>query len=51
MLSVVDAKVLFEYEKTQEDELSLKVGQIIHNVVQVGQEGGGRREERCGKEK
>ncbi len=30
-----DAEVLFDYEKTQDDELNLKVGQTIHNVVQV----------------
>ncbi len=30
-----DAEVLFDYDKMQDDELNLKVGQIIHNVEEV----------------
>ena len=30
-----EAVVLFEYESTQDDELSLQVGEVIHNVVEV----------------
>ena len=33
-----EAVVLFEYEKQEEDELTLKVGEVILDVKQVGHE-------------
>ena len=33
--TVIEAVVLFDYEKQQDDELSLKVGDIITDVEQV----------------
>ena len=36
--SFTEAVVLFEYEKQEEDELTLKVGEVILNVKQVGRE-------------
>ena len=35
MHTLTEAVVLFEYEKQQDDELSLKVGDIITDVKQV----------------
>lgn len=32
-----EAEVIFEYERTQDDELTLRVGEIVHNVKQVSQ--------------
>ena len=33
--SLTEAVVMFEYEKQQDDELSMKVGEIITDVKQV----------------
>ena len=33
--SLTEAVVLFEYEKQQEDELTLKIGDVIKDVKQV----------------
>ncbi len=35
LLFQTEAVVVFTYEKTQEDELSLKVGEVIQDVVIV----------------
>ena len=32
---VMEAVVLYDYEKQQDDELDLSVGMIIQNVIQV----------------
>ena len=31
----MEAEVLFEYEKSQDDELDLEVGEVIYNVKEV----------------
>ena len=36
--TITEAVVLFDYEKQQDDELSLKVGDIITDVKQVGEQ-------------
>ncbi len=41
LVGCADAEVLFEYEKTREDELDLKPGEIIRNVIEVGEIFGG----------
>ena len=36
---VFEAEVLFEYEKSQDDELDLEVGEVIYNVKKVTDRG------------
>ena len=35
VLFYAEAVVVFDYEKAQDDELDLKVGQVIQDVVEV----------------
>ena len=32
----MEAEVVFDYEKSQDDELDLEVGEVIYDVEQVG---------------
>ena len=34
-LCVSDAEILFDYDEVEDDELTLRVGKTIHNVIQV----------------